>query len=79
VVRHLFIVSRQHPDLFCYLTREFAPEPEVQVILDRRRAERRVGVQEVAIAHDRRNGDRRVRPQLRGELSTLGYAFVRLF
>ena len=26
---HLFIVSRQQPDLYSYLTREFSEEPDV--------------------------------------------------
>ncbi len=78
--QHLFIVSRQQPDLYSYLTREFSQESEVRVILDRRQGERRG-------QRDRRGSepaDRRHQLDRRGpgaiatQLSTLGYAFVRL-
>ena len=78
--QHLFIVARQQPDLYSYLTREFSQEREVRVILDRRQGERRQH-------RDRRaseSGDRRFQLDRRGagdigtQLSTLGYAFVRL-
>ena len=36
---HLMIVARSNVDLFDYLTDKFANDPEVRVILDRRRAE----------------------------------------
>jgi hypothetical protein len=74
MARHLFIVSRQSPDLYRYLAREFSSEPEVTVILDRRRSERPpAGVETEPAALERRaKGDVATR------LSTLGYAFVRI-
>jgi hypothetical protein len=79
VARHLFIVSRQSPDLFAYLAREFSSEPDVTVILDRRQAERRqVGARQAAQPAERRQTDRRVKAEIGTQLSTLGYAFVRL-
>jgi hypothetical protein len=80
VPQHLFIVSRQQPALYSYLAREFSEEPDVRVILDRRQGERRRH-------HERRAGDatdRRQHPDRRtngdagGQLSALGYAFVRV-
>jgi hypothetical protein len=77
VARHLFIVDRQQPDLFSYLAREFSAEPDVTVILDRRQGERRTGRGQMT-SSDRRQTDRRLKAEIAGELSTLGYAFVRL-
>jgi hypothetical protein len=78
VARHLFIVSRQEPNLFSYLCREFSGEPEVTVILDRRQGERRAGEARDTAPANRRQTDRRHKAELVGQLSTLGYAFVRL-
>jgi hypothetical protein len=99
VPQHLFIVSRQQPGLFSYLSREFSGEPEVTVILDRRQGERRgsdpqtseartseeaTAGQEQAnepqdqAAANRRQADRRLQAEIMAQLSTLGYAFVRL-
>ena len=80
VSQHLFIVSRQNPDLYSYLAKEFSEEPEVRVILDRRQGERRRGDRPTTDVTDRRHhSDRRGgNPEAGGQLSTLGYAFVRL-
>ena len=76
--RHLFIVSRDQPGLFSYLTTQFSQEPQVRVIVDRRQRDRRQGTASADVV-DRRHADRRGNRDLRGQLSTLGYAFVRLF
>jgi len=114
VAKHLFIVSRQQPELFSYLSREFSAESEVTVIIDRRQGQRRaneeraardewaanaersanaeraaneeraanverVANEERALARaNRRQSDRRRKAELVGQLSSLGYAFVRL-
>jgi len=79
IVDHLFIVSRQQPDLYSYLSREFSTESDVEVILDRRYGERRNrGERRVIPRGDRRHNERRTKTDLRGQLNTLGYAFVRL-
>jgi hypothetical protein len=94
VAQHLFIVSRQQPDLFSYLTREFSAESEVTVIIDRRQGQRRANgdraadeeraanaeraANEARARENRRQSDRRRKAELVGQLSTLGYAFVRL-
>jgi len=79
VSQHLFIVSRQQPDLYSYLAREFSGEPDVRVILDRRQGERRcqhacLG----AVPTDRRQAERRGNAEIGAQLTTMGYAFVRL-
>ena len=65
-VRCLFIVARDQPDLWHHLRQDFAEDEEVQVILDRRRDERRQGVQ----AHDpeRRRAGRRRPPSVDTDL-----------
>lgn len=79
MAQHLFIVSRQAPDLFAYLAREFSSEPDVTVIVDRRQGERRRGTERsTAERPDRRQADRRLEAEIVSALSTLGYAFVRL-
>ena len=82
MAHHLFIVSRHEPGLFSYLSREFAGEPGVTVIFDRRQGERRAGGEQESgtdeAPADRRQADRRLRSELGDKLSTLGYAFVRL-
>lgn len=78
MAKHLFIVSRQSPDLYAYLTREFSSEPDVTVILDRRQHERRAGEREAAGLAERRQSDRSGKAEISTQLSTLGYAFVRI-
>ena len=79
MAQHLFIVSRQQPDLFSYLTREFSAEPDVTIIDDRRQGERRTRSDEAdGAADNRRQRDRRLKAELESNLSTLGYAFVRI-
>lgn len=56
-MRHLFIVSRAHPWLYAHLRERFLDDQNVDVILDRRLADRRASA--VATPHDRRKGDRR--------------------
>jgi hypothetical protein len=77
-VAHLFIVARDQPSLFAYLSREFAGEPEVTVILDRRQADRRPGHEAESEATVGEQEERRRQRGLVRQLATLGYAFVRL-
>ncbi len=56
-VRCLFIVARDQPDLWHHLRQDFAEDEEVQVVLDRRRSERRRHRQ--PLEPDRRQGGRR--------------------
>jgi hypothetical protein len=76
--RHLCIVSRHSPQLYDYLIRSFSGEPEVEVLVDRRKGSRRgTGTRRAAPARERRVADRRSAPQASGDLRALGYAFVR--
>lgn len=77
--QHLFIVSRQQPALYSYLTREFSGEPDVRVIFDRRQGERRRQPESLMTeGTDRRQAARRGDSEVGDQLSSLGYAFVRL-
>jgi len=78
VAQHLFIVAREQTDLFSYLAREFSSEPDVKVIIDRRQGERRARQARAAAEENRRQRERRLKAEIEGDLSTLGYAFVRL-
>jgi hypothetical protein len=76
---HLFIVGRPHPDLYGYLSREFAAEADVRVMMDRRESERRRrGERRATSRGDRRHADRRSRSEAAEQITSLGYAFVRL-
>ena len=72
--RELFIVSRDRPDLYRYLTQTFADADKVEVIWDRRMSERR-GPPKSAVP-ERRRGDRRARPAVDEEIRAVGYAFL---
>lgn len=72
--RHVFIVAADQPDLWAHLARDFSGEPSVQVVLDRRRADRRRDAQ--PSSQERRRGDRRVRPPVNPELTVMNFALV---
>lgn len=72
--RTLFIVSRQHPDLYAYLRERFASDTAVEVILDRRLGQRRQ--RDALSGVDRRLGDRRTRPEVENELKTRSHAII---
>ncbi len=55
--RYLFIVARGHPDVYADLQRQFRENPEVEVLVDRRLAERRK--HQESHEPERRRGDRR--------------------
>ena len=65
-VRCLLIVAREQPDLWHHLTRDFAGDEGVQVILDRRRRERRQRVQ--TSESERRRSDRRRQASIDNDL-----------
>jgi hypothetical protein len=72
--RNVFIVSRQHRDLYTYLRERFASDPAVEVILDRRFGQRRQHKAEVGA--ERRRADRRQRPEVEQELQTRSHAII---
>ena len=65
--RTVYIVARDHPELYAYLRDRFACDGDVEVILDRRVAERR---------RDRRRADRRSRPEVEIELDKRSHAII---
>ena len=72
----LFIVSRHQPDLHAYLSRQFAAEPDMKVVLDRRLTQRRQAPVPGAASSERRQGDRRRNRDVAHQLLTMGYAFA---
>jgi hypothetical protein len=74
MARYLFVVSVQHPALYDHLLERFANDPNAEVILDRRRVERRQA--EIAVPGERRRADRRQRPDVSGELRRRSVAVV---
>jgi hypothetical protein len=66
--REIFVVARDRPDLFRYLSETFTEADNVDVILDRRTGEEASG----------RDEDRRARPKVEEELRSVGYAFITL-
>lgn len=71
--RLLIIVDHGSPSLATYLTRAFAGEPLVSVIVDRRTAERRQRSQ--PIENERRMLDRRT-IDIRDDMQVMGYAML---
>lgn len=74
--RYLFIVAKEHPELSAHLEREFVGEAGVEVVVDRRRANRRRD-RGAALDGDRRGTDRRSHPSIQQELAALNFALVR--
>ncbi len=61
MVRYLFIVSRDHLELYYQLTWDFSKDREVQVLLDRREGDRRTQGQ--GHGKERRRASRRRHPE----------------
>jgi len=76
LARYIFIVSPRQPALYDYLMKRFLADPIAQVILDRRRAERRQAVGSVMPELERRQADRRQRPGVSEELRRRSVAIV---
>jgi hypothetical protein len=68
--REIFVVARDRPDLYRYLSQTFAEADNVQVILDRRSADETEGERE------RHQAERRARPNVDQDLRSVGYAFI---
>src|SRR2546425_5266715 len=74
--RRLFIVARGNPELARHLQAEFASESEIEVLVDRRLAERRRSP--AGVVPDRRKTGHRARPQIDVDLKLASYAIVTL-
>ena len=55
--RYLFVVARGHPEVYADLRRQFAGNPDVEVLVDRRLSERRESP--APREPERRQGERR--------------------
>ena len=75
MVRYLLIVARNQPDLCHYLKNNFAGDEKVEVILDRRRGDRRQGIQPHEV--ERRRGERRHQPGTEKDLNYRSFVIVR--
>jgi len=76
--REIFIVARDRPDLYRYLSQTFADAQNVRVIWDRRTGERRTDHAGGGRVPERRVADRRRRPGMDDELRGVGYVFITL-
>ena len=74
MARYIFIVSRRHPALYDYLLQRFSDDPNAQVILDRRRLERRQA--ETPVTAERRRAPRRRQRDVSEELRLRSVAVV---
>jgi hypothetical protein len=72
--REIFVVARDRPDLYRYLSETFAGAKNVQVILDRR-GEGPEHAEAPAREEDERP-ERRARPEVEHDLRSIGYAFI---
>ena len=77
MARHLFIVSRRHRRLYEYLVERFHDDQRVEVILDRRRGERRATRVE-PVTEDRRIAERRQRLPPDDDLDARSHIIVTL-
>jgi hypothetical protein len=77
VVKQILVVQRDRQKLYEYAKRAFSGNPSVEVILDRRTAERRRTGPRTG-SPDRRRGDRRLMNEIDNHLRALGWAVVRL-
>src|SRR5262249_20156076 len=73
---YLFVVSRDQPELCAHLAREFSDETGVQVVLDRRLAQR-WGRETGLAGSERRQAERRQPPPITQTLEPLNFALVR--
>jgi len=74
MARYLFIVSLRHPTLYEFLLERFSDDPNAQVILDRRRGERRQA--ERSVVSELRRADRRQGRDVSEELRRRSVAVV---
>ncbi len=74
-VRSLIIVARDQSELWHVLARELAGDPKVQVILDRRRWERRRRIQIFGL--DQRGVDRRHPPRPEHDVLQRSFVIIR--
>jgi hypothetical protein len=76
--RLLFIVGSERPDFYESLRRTFRGDDTVQIVLDRRRGERRGGRRPTrrGAGPEQRGADRREQLEIQRQLRSRGYAVV---
>lgn len=76
--RLMFIVGSKRPDFYESLRRTFRGDDTVQVVLDRRRAERRGARRpgRCRVGHEQRGAERRAQAEIQRQLRSRGYAVV---
>ncbi len=77
--RLLFIVGSQRPDFYASLRRTFRGDDTVQVVLDRRRGERRRSRRAAGgrkVVREQREAERREHLEIERQLRERGYAVV---
>lgn len=76
--RLLFIVGSKRPDFYESLRRTFRGDDTVQIVLDRRRGERRAARRPVRrrVEPEQREADRREQLEIQRQLRSRGYAVV---
>jgi hypothetical protein len=76
--RLLFIVGSKRPDFYESLRRTFRGDDTVQIVLDRRRGERRRARRPVrrGVGPEQRGADRRAQLEIQRQLRSRGYAVV---
>jgi hypothetical protein len=80
MARHLFIVGREHRELYEFLVMQFRGDANVRVILDRRHGQRRgeASAGSSPEAERRRRPDRRTRRSVDEELRSRSHAIISL-
>jgi hypothetical protein len=76
MARYLFIVGQNQLDLQDYFSRWFSDVPEVEVVSDRRRGERRQGGESRGPEPERRRTDRRSNQSVSEEIRQTGFAII---
>jgi hypothetical protein len=71
--RILYVISPTAPERYQFVRRHFADEPDVEVVYDRRRRERRMN--QAPTAAGRRRGDRR-QNDIDEDLRAVGWALI---
>jgi|SRR5689334_13903514 len=76
--RLLFIVGSKRPDFYESLRRTFRGDDTVQIVLDRRRGERRRARRpgRRGVGPEQRSADRRAQLEIQRQLRSRGYAVV---
>jgi hypothetical protein len=77
VVKQILVVASDRQKLYEYAKRAFSGNASVEVVLDRRRTERR-STPDRSGTPERRRGDRRLMSEIDNHLRALGWAVVRL-